>query len=220
MSNFTRYAIYHLPAPGPLAQFGAEWLGWDIGLGCSKEGGGPTHLTHLPRKYGFHATVKPPFRLAVGKTVEDLDISAKEIAAGSAPILLEGLELTCLGRFFALTPIGDTKVLNAMAAKMVSGLDHFRAPSSEAELAKRRASGLSDTQEENLTRWGYPYVMDEFRFHMTLTGKTDDPDVARSLLAPLVGKLPLRPYRLAHLSLVGERPDGMFQEIHRYTLSG
>ena len=34
-------------------------------------------------------------------------------------------------------------------------------------------SGLTDRQEALLTQWGYPYVMEEFRFHITLTGALD-----------------------------------------------
>jgi hypothetical protein len=75
-------------------------------------------------------------------------------------------------------------------------------------------------QEAHLVRWGYPYVMEEFRFHMTLTGKAEDPDAAEAMLRPLLAALPLAPYVIESVSLVGERVDGMFQEIHRYTLSG
>jgi hypothetical protein len=30
-------------------------------------------------------------------------------------------------------------------------------------------AGLSARQAEHLTKWGYPYVFEDFRFHMTLT---------------------------------------------------
>ena len=30
---------------------------------------------------------------------------------------------------------------------------------------------MTPRQREHLDRWGYPYVMDDFRFHMTLTGR-------------------------------------------------
>ena len=44
-----------------------------------------------------------------------------------------------------------------------------RAPPDEAELARRRQAKLSPRQEANLARWGYPYVFEEWRFHVTLT---------------------------------------------------
>ncbi len=220
MSDFIRYAIYHLPAPGPLARFGAEWLGWDVETGTSVPALGPQTLTDAPRKYGFHATLKPPFRLAEGTTVDALLEAVSDIAAKVAPVRLEGVGLARIGRFLALTPLGDTTALGALAARIVTELDPFRAPASEADLARRRAAGLSARQEENLVRWGYPYVMEEFRFHMTLTGKAEDPAAAEALLAPHVARLPLAPYVVGRISLVGERRDGMFEAIHHCTLSG
>ncbi|HZD24872.1 MAG TPA: DUF1045 domain-containing protein, partial [Alphaproteobacteria bacterium] len=59
-----------------------------------------------------------------------------------------------------------------------------RAPPQAAELAKRRAAGLTPRQEDLLRRWGYPYVMEEFRFHITLTGPVE-PDEAAALLPAL-----------------------------------
>src|SRR5438445_432365 len=47
------------------------------------------------------------------------------------------------------------------------------------------ATGLSARQAELLARWGYPYVHDEFRFHMTLTGPIAD-DERPAFLASLV----------------------------------
>ena len=32
---------------------------------------------------------------------------------------------------------------------------------------------LTPRQRGYLERWGYPYVMEDFRFHMTLTGRLD-----------------------------------------------
>ena len=47
----------------------------------------------------------------------------------------------------------------------------FARPPGAAELERRRKAGLSAAQEKMLLRWGYPYVLDEFRFHLTLTGR-------------------------------------------------
>ena len=49
-------------------------------------------------------------------------------------------------------------------------------PAAPEELKKRRGAGLSSRQELMLTTWGYPYVMEEFRFHLTLTGRLSDRD--------------------------------------------
>ena len=133
-----------------------------------------------------------------------------------------GLAVRRLGRFLALRPLGDETALNALAAACVEALDPFRAPAGEAELARRRANGLSPAQDANLMRWGYPFVMDQFRFHITLTGRLSDdvlPEVEQALQQALTPLLP-RPFTITDLALAGEAEDGQFHLIHRYTLSG
>ncbi|MEQ3727861.1 MAG: DUF1045 domain-containing protein [Tateyamaria sp.] len=225
---FTRYAIYYTPAPGtPLAEFGAKWLGWDSAAGAaqphpSMDGLDVAQITATPRKYGFHGTIKPPFRLAEGMTAQGLADAVATLCADAAPVTLEGLELARLGRFVALVPSGDASALGALAGRAVQELDAFRAPPNDAELAKRRASRLSAAQETHLMRWGYPYVLDQFRFHLTLSGKLEADvceRVQRALAAP-VSALDLAPYRINGLTLLGEDDAGKFHQIHRYALTG
>ena len=227
MSEYSRYAVYFLPE-GDLAKFGASWLGWDVDQGTTvaQPDAGPLgatleKITAKPRKYGFHATIKPPFRLAGDVTQADLEKAVADFANSFAPVHLQSLALSQIGRFHALCPTGDVTALNAMAAACVTELDDLRAPLSDDELARRRTHRLSEAQDALLEKWGYPYVLDEFRFHMTLTGSvkdTDRPDV----LAALENALPElpQPYALHGIALVGERDDGMFQTIHRYRFSG
>ncbi|MFD1344117.1 DUF1045 domain-containing protein [Litorisediminicola beolgyonensis] len=222
--SHTRYALYYLPPPGALASFGARWFGWDIASGCAAEPleiEGREAATETPRRYGFHATLKPPFRLADGATLEDLTEAVADLATTSAPATCDGLELTPLGRFLALTPMGDTEGLSRIAASCVSRLDTFRAPPSEAELENRRARHLSARQEALLARWGYPHVMEEFRFHMTLTTRLPRPKIPawHDTLLTLLPPLP-NPFTLDEIALVGERPDGFFEEIRRFPLTG
>jgi putative phosphonate metabolism protein len=223
--SFTRYAIYYTPPEGSLARFASAWLGWDLAGAApvahpAIPGVDVARVTETPRKYGFHATLKPPMRLAEGRGADDLAQVVDALCATLAPVRLEGLELSRLGRFLALTPVGDVTALNTLAARLVADLDRFRAPPDAAELARRRAGGLSAAQEAHLARWGYPYVMDEFYFHMTLSGPLDDPAPVEDALAPLLAPLPLAPFVIDAVALVGERPDGMFELIHRYALTG
>ena len=229
MTGFDRYAIYYAPPPGALADFGAAWLGWDAALGCEvahPEVVGLPHpiaaLTETPRKYGFHGTIKPPFQLAERQNVEALHDATQALAARLAPVTLDGLGLHRLGGFLALTPEGDASALAALAAKVVQGLDTFRARPTETELARRRANGLSARQQEMLARWGYPYVLDEFRFHLTLTGDLPETEAAQveAALAPHIAPLLPRPFRVAELCLFGQAGDGRFHILHRYPLSG
>ncbi|TNJ47728.1 DUF1045 domain-containing protein [Phaeobacter sp. B1627] len=240
--TFTRYAVYYAPpAEADWSRWATGWLGWDMERGCTAPhpdvadlglaepgaaelgaaGLNVAEITATPRKYGLHATLKPPMRLAAGTDEGQLRAACTALAATQPPVALAGLEIARLGRFLALCPIGEVSALNRLAAACVTELDAFRARPSEAELDRRRAAGLSPQQDENLTRWGYPYVLDQFRFHITLTGKLPKaqlPRVEACLAARLAPKLP-RPLILTDLALVGEAEDGRFHLLHRYALS-
>jgi putative phosphonate metabolism protein len=229
MDGFARYAIYWAPDPGPLADLAAAWLGWDpvAGVGCAPPVLPPLPLpldeiTAAPRRYGFHGTIKPPFRLAPGRDAAGLHAAAQALCARTAPVTLPGLALRRLGGFLALTPEGDAAPLSALAAGIVAGLDPFRAPPDAAEIARRRPDRLTPRQRTHLDRWGYPFVMDEFHFHLTLTG---DLDPARqggveAVLGPLFAPVLPRPFDVTRLCLFGQAADGMFRLLHRYSLSG
>jgi putative phosphonate metabolism protein len=222
--SYARFAIYYLPPEGALADFGAGWLGWDCVAGRDSI---PPHVpglddvTMTPRKYGFHGTLKPPFRLAEGTDAGGLRQAVAQMAQVCPAAQSDALTLTALGRFLALTPVGDTSGIARVAATCVEALDAFRAPPGEAELERRRKARLSDRQEALLQRWGYPYVMEEFRFHMTLTGRLSVEeidhwsDIARAHLPPLPS-----PFVMDEVALVGERQDGRFELIQRYALAG
>lgn len=226
--TFTRYAIYFAPPDAAeWAQFANSWLGWDIETGTALahpviDGVDVATVTEVPRKYGLHATIKPPFRLRDGQTVEALHDACARVAASQPVVVQDGLTIARLGRFLALRPLGDEAALNALAAACVRELDSFRAPPAQSELDRRRASGLTAQQDANLLQWGYPYVMDAFRFHITLSGKLDKATLTtveaamQSRLAPLLPQ----PFQIDDLALVGEAEDGRFHLLHRYALSG
>ena len=222
---FKRYAVYYTPEAA-LAECGAAWLGWDIAKGASVDHPKVAaldieNLTHTPRKYGLHGTIKPPFFLTEGTSVDQVQQELEALCARLAPVTLDGLEVRELAGFIALTPIGDQTALAGMAAQVVTKLDRFRAEPSEAELAKRRHMPLSAAQEQNLHNWGYPYVMDQFRFHITLTGRLEG-DVAHvtdAIRSHFSSHLPA-PFHVGSLTFAGQDADGMFHEIHRYALTG
>ncbi|MCR9147917.1 MAG: DUF1045 domain-containing protein [Rhodobacteraceae bacterium] len=222
--EFTRYAIYYMPPEGAFAAFGARWLGWDALRGRPVPQPalpGIAALTGTPRKYGFHGTLKPPFRLAPGTTADGLSRAVQALAADTAPALAPGLQLSRLGRFFALTIDGEETGVARIAAACVTGLDGFRARPSEAELARRRKSQLSPRQEALLQAWGYPHVLDAFRFHLTLTERVERAalDAVEEQIRAHLPDLPA-PFRVDDIVLAGERPDGRFQLVERFTLTG
>ena len=227
MSDYSRYAVYFLP-DGGFYRLGADWLGW-----CSRQGAVRMHpelaglsrpiaqITDTPRKYGFHATIKPPFKLAKGQSAHDLAARFRELCKATSRVEIPVLEIRRLGGFVAAVPASHNPALQELAATMVKGLDPFRAPASEAELAKRRSANLTPRQEEMLAVWGYPYVMEEFRFHMTLSGRLPQEDIARwsERVQAHMPDLPA-PFALDQIALCGERADGRFELLHRYALTG
>lgn len=229
MAEFKRYAIYYTPKPGPLAEFGASWLGWDLRLG--REVAHPVidglpadqiaTLTQTPRRYGFHATLKPPFRLAPGQSAAALADALNEQCRGLSPVAQPGgLKLALLDGFLALIPAAPAPALGDLAAALVRGLDYFRAPLTEAERARRRPERLTPTQRANLDAWGYPWVMQHFRFHMTLTGRLPEAKAAEvmALLHPRLAPILPDPLLLDAITLCGEDGGGRFHEVARIGL--
>jgi len=177
-------------------------------------------LTARPRKYGFHGTIKPPFRLAKGVTPADLTDGLRGLCADFAAVPMASLQLAQIGRFFAMVAPDENPAIGAIAADCVQKLDHFRAPLNDQELARRRAAKLTDRQEELLAAWGYPYVLEEFRFHLTLSGPVDAPDaVATRLREATAGPL-RRALSLDSLCVSGEDADGRFRVIERIPFGG
>jgi hypothetical protein len=145
-------------------------------------------LTADARRYGLHATLKAPFFLRPGKTEYELLLSAARFSMARQSIALPRLELARIGTFFALVPAGETPEareaiarLNALAVDAVAFFDPFRAAPSGRERTRREAQKLNSRQKALLADWGYPYVFDEYRFHITLAGKPRDSAEARRL---------------------------------------
>ena len=183
MAHFPRYAIYYASARGSaLDRFGAEMLGYDAWTGEALpfpadviEKMADWHaLSNDPRKYGFHATLKAPMALADGKTEKMLLAACADFARTSRPIPIITPVVDSISGFLAVIPGQRSKELERLAADCVTAFDPFRAPLSADDRARRSPQLLTPRQVEYLDRWGYPYVMEEFRFHMTLTGRLDD----------------------------------------------
>ena len=220
-----RYAVYYAPEEGPFAQSAAAWLGWDPATGRAvvqpELGLDLAAMTADPRKYGFHGTIKPPFRLAQAVSVDDLLAAMAQMAQTLHAVTMPGLQMLNLEGFLALVPQGDQTALGDLAARVVAELDPLRAPLNEAEIARRRPERLTPRQRELLDLYGYPYVMEECRFHLTLSGHLSPEDHAA--LLPLATQhfapvLP-QPFRVSALCLFGEAEDGRFHPLQRTTLA-
>ena len=182
-----RYAIYYAaPQGSPLERFGTTWLGRHHRSGGRLEqpavpGIEPERLHDLtasPRRYGFHGTLKAPFRLAAGRTAEDLHAAASAFAASRAAFTLPPLVIADLKGFLAFVPAEPAPPLDQLAADAVRAFEPLRAPLTEAERARRPLARLSERQRQQLETFGYPYVFADFAFHMTLTERLAEPDKA------------------------------------------
>jgi putative phosphonate metabolism protein len=218
-----RYAIYFVPgAETPLYRFGAVAIGYDCFTGAEIPTleGPPVDadtwrkLTDEPRRYGFHATLKAPFRLAPSCDEAELIAAFAAFAptVDGFPVVEPVVRL--LHRFVAVVPATANAALDRLAASCVMYFDHFRAPLKQTDRDRRRAAHLTARQVENVERWGYPYVFDEFRFHMTLTGALAANEEAimlgylRDRFARLCGE---RPVPIDHLALLRQAaPDARF----------
>ena len=223
MDQMKRFAIYYAPRDGAFADAAACWLGWDLARGCAvaqPKVAGLAELTADPRKYGFHGTIKPPFRLAEGVTAADLADGVAQLARTLRAVQMPGLQMVSLEGFLAMIP-GPDAALSDLSAEVVRVLDPFRAPLTEAEVARRRPETLTDRQRDLLAIYGYPYVMEEFQFHLTLSGHLASEDTTRLQLAAkahFAGLIP-QPFAVQDLCLCGEDQAGWFHLLHRYPLS-
>jgi putative phosphonate metabolism protein len=197
----TRYALYYAPpAASPLFRFGAGILGTDAETGVDAPflSGPPfdesdwPDLTAEPRRYGFHATLKAPFALADDAAEADLLLAARSFARARKAFVVPRLTVAALGDFVALVPADPAPALDELAADCVRAIDPLRAPLTDADRARRLSAPLTERQVGYLDRWGYPYVLEEFRFHMTLTGRlpAERRERVRTLLAERYATLP------------------------------
>jgi putative phosphonate metabolism protein len=226
-----RYAVYFAPAVGsPWWRFGAGWLGWDeqggLPLAQPSLPEFPAHdfheLTAEPRRYGFHATLKAPFRLRLNVDEELVRSRLAALARRLRPVALGAVLPRLLDDFVALVPAQHRPAVGALAAVCVLDLDDLRAPLTPEELERRRPERLDVVGRDLLRRFGYPHVLDRFRFHMTLSGTVDPVTAdllvnrAQAAVAPLNAAAPLT---LDRICLFREDHAGApFQRIHEEEL--
>ncbi len=194
MSTSFRHAAYFAPAPQSQAwELGSKWLGR-----CAHQSTPLAQpqferlsaelfetLTRTPRLYGWHATLKAPFELNVDVTPEALEPAFSDLADNTVHAFHLPLKLVDMGDFLALVPAQLSPALQQLAEDCVKKLHPLALPLSESELKRRTGAGLSARQTELLHAWAYPYVMEQFQFHMTLSGslKNVAPEVKKALKA-------------------------------------
>lgn len=223
-----RYAIYFAPpAASPLARFGAAWLGRDAETGPrlarpAVEGFSDERLeqiTETPRGYGFHATLAPPMRLADGCTRGMLDAALAAFARARQAFYAPPLTLAALDGFLALVLAHASEDMQALEDDIIRTFHRFGAPPTPAEHIRRQTGTHTPRQEELLRQWGYPFVLDEFRFHMTLTCELDQPErlSLQAALERLTAPLCAEPLAVDGIALFEQKARGApFGLMRRY----
>lgn len=145
-------------------------------------------VVKTPAHYGLHATLKAPFELVRAGIRATLMRYVAEIASHFVPFSLPKMQLAWIPDhsavksvgnreivdgeiergFFALVPEKPSSLLPFLERACVMDLDTFRAPLSSEDIARRH---LNTERERNyLAMWGYHRVLEDFCFHITLTG--------------------------------------------------
>ncbi|WMS44482.1 DUF1045 domain-containing protein [Acuticoccus sp. MNP-M23] len=199
-----RYAIYLTPPPEtPLCKAAARWLGRSPFSGTDEPAQAPTAANaSVPARYGFHATMRAPFRLAQGASEAELITAFCAFAAhlGTVEVPLQAARLS---RFIALVA-ADNAPLASLSEAALHAFEPFRAPLTAEDRARRQPERMDDRGRALLDTWGYNFVMERYVFHMTLSGPVDSaalPEVdaaAQAHFASFIG--PPQPLRFALFS--------------------
>ena len=157
-----RFAIYYAPAEdSPLWLKAQAWLAQpDL-----------EELAVSARRYGFHATIKAPMALAEGVDREQLAQALRQFAATHAGVELSDFGPRLIDGFLAFTTDPQPVALTDFAALVVNYFEPQRAPLTAEDIRRRLKAPLTPRQIELVERYGYPYVLDQFQFHMTLTDR-------------------------------------------------
>ncbi|MCY6382033.1 DUF1045 domain-containing protein [Hoeflea prorocentri] len=220
-----RYAIYFAPpSSDPLTRVATNWLGRDAFTDETVEAPAISGLndaeiafhTASPRRYGFHGTLKAPFSLASGMSENELVTELASFSGSVQSFEIPKLSITRIGAFFALVPDNPVAELEDLAARCVRDFEAYRAPLDDAEIERRSPQHLTPPQLANLQRWGYPYVFEEFRFHMTLTGPVGSADAPRieQALHAFFDPVLSEPVEVRNIALFTEAETGAPFKVH------
>ena len=179
-------------------------------------------LTAAPRRIGFHGSLKAPFRIATEHELGDVQAALVKFCRRVSPLTVDAMRIALIENFFALVPTEPNPELHELATDFVTVFDQYRSPTSDLDLARGDIGRLNGRQFANLMAWGHPYVLDQFRFHMTLTGPIDEleRDYVAQMLHRHFGTLAGEPLCISQVALFVEpEPNAPFliDSIHRFT---
>lgn len=224
-----RYAVYWAPAEdSALWSFACRWLGRDPASGATFAAPDRRHdsITADARRYGFHATLKAPITLADGATEAGLRAVLAALASRFTPFATAPWVLRSIDGFLALVPDpaiqgGRPRQLHALADACVLALEPLRRPATAEEIARRRPDRLDRVARDHLDRFGYPWVLEKYFAHLTLTCRLEAEE--RSVVAARLGRelasLPPAPLAFHDIALfIEEAPGQPFRLAQRFAL--
>ena len=237
MKKYSRYAIYYAPPKeSSLEEFGRYWFGWDplnAKLINNKQrinylnGFGIKNLKNIDKnvliakKYGFHGTLIPPFKLNKNYSTNLLFKKTEDIAKKFKKFKFYKFKLKKMNNFYAFVQNKKNNNINKLSNRLVRELFKFRSPLTKKEIDRRNPSKLSKLQLNILYKWGYPYLMSEFNFHMTLAS-----EVTGNKLYLELKKIERNKEIILNeinnfdkIYIFGENQKGMFENLENFSLS-
>ena len=173
-ASLPRYSVYFVPEDtSELAAFGRRVLQAEP---AQNDHPARIAITRKAAHYGFHSTLKAPMELAQGIDQGDLLRFVEDFVKMKKPMPLCGIGPNVHKGFHALTlPDSSTATpaIDEFAADVVRAFDRFRAPLTDADRSRRNPAKLSERQRQNLELYGYPHVIEDFFFHMTLSHRME-----------------------------------------------
>ncbi len=237
MKKYSRYAIYYAPPKeSNLEEFGRYWFGWDplnAKLINNKRrinylnGFGIKNLKNIDKnvliakKYGFHGTLIPPFKLNKNYSTNLLFKKTEDIAKKFKKFKFYKFKLKKINNFYAFVQNKKNNNINKLSNRLVRELFKFRSPLTKKEIDRRNPSKLSKLQLNILHKWGYPYLMSEFNFHMTLASEVTGNKLYFELKKIEKNKEIIlnEINNFDKIYIFGENQKGMFENLENFSLS-
>ncbi len=237
MKKYSRFAIYYAPPKGSvLEEFGKYWFGWDPLV--AKFINNKQRINYLNRfgiknlksidnnilmakKYGFHGTLIPPFKLNNNYNRKKLFKKIEVVAKKYKKFNFYKFKLKKIDNFYAFVQSKKNNNINKLSNRLVRELFKFRSPLTKKEIDRRNPSKLSKLQLSILYKWGYPYLMSQFNFHMTLASEVSGNKLYFELKKIEKNKEIIlnETNDFDKIYIFGENQKGMFENLENFSLS-
>jgi hypothetical protein len=143
--------------------------------------------------------------------------AVRRAAARHGPFMLAPLRLMLLSGFPVLSAKAVMEPFFALEKSLLETLSPMFLPPDPQSLARR--GKLNSRQIENFWKWGYPFVLNDHRFHLTLGDVGSSDEYIKALKGYFAPSL-LNSLAISKVSLcVQNAPDGKFMLLKDFPLS-